>query len=616
MHIFSNLFKCFLFSLFLLFFFFACKNNQPATPLPDIYKIQGSYIQTLPYFNPDSCVLLIQQDVPPHWQGAVYENLFLNGPEDSPLELGFQHLDYYDKYFPADSARAFTQSWRGRLLTYVGEFDSAQVCLQESFEISNRIGDFLQANETKSNMGNIYLRKGNYPLAIRSFLEAHETVNKLDSTHNALKSIVTFNVANTYYSSNNQKEALAWAKRGMHWAEEANDPVMQVENYQMLSTIYRAMNLPDSSLIMAEKAFEIHEKYQTTNSRFDLFKFLSIAYWAKEECQTALEYLTKALQSIQVDAKNQSSVDINFMNIYICLGELDSAKIYNDRLFESPNVKNKKHAQEYLGEIYAGQGKYQLAYGAMVKSKEMDKEFYNVEEMQQTGAAKAELELQLERSIAKEQSQKHKIEQQRTLTGLLLALVGLGFASVLIYGQRTKRKFLEQEKELVESREIIHLQELADRATKLKNTQINLANTKEALKESNELLAIKTQFIEGLQMQMSEIEDAASKSNGNGDYPTKTLRGLRILTKEDWVQFRRKFDEVFPAFLEKLNQAHPELTPAETRLFLLLKSGFDTSEIADALGISQQSVWRSRIRLAKKLGLESTTLLDGFVLEF
>ena len=157
-------------SFFHFFFSFACINQHPNELLPDRYQQQGAFIQSLPYYNPDSCVMLIKRDVPPQWQGAAYENLFLDGPEDSPLELGFQHLDYYEKHFPADSATAFAQSWRGRLLVYLNEIDSAMVCLQESYDISNRIGDYLQANEIKSNKGGIYLRMNNFPKAIRAFL--------------------------------------------------------------------------------------------------------------------------------------------------------------------------------------------------------------------------------------------------------------------------------------------------------------------------------------------------------------------------------------------------------------------------------------------------------------
>jgi DNA-binding CsgD family transcriptional regulator len=94
---------------------------DPAKTLPEQYRAAGAFVKGLPYYNPDSCVLLIRRDVPPEWQGATYENLFLGGPEDSPLELGFKHLDLYEKNFPADSAHAFTQLWRGRLYIHLNK---------------------------------------------------------------------------------------------------------------------------------------------------------------------------------------------------------------------------------------------------------------------------------------------------------------------------------------------------------------------------------------------------------------------------------------------------------------------------------------------------------------
>jgi hypothetical protein len=49
---------------------------------------------------------------------------------------------------------------------------------------------------------------------------------------------------------------------------------------------------------------------------------------------------------------------------------------------------------------------------------------------------------------------------------------------------------------------------------------------------------------------------------------------------------------------------------------MLIKLNFDTLEVSEALGISKESVWRSRHRLSQKLGLEETKDLDGFVVGF
>lgn len=68
--------------------------------------------------------------------------------------------------------------------------------------------------------------------------------------------------------------------------------------------------------------------------------------------------------------------------------------------------------------------------------------------------------------------------------------------------------------------------------------------------------------------------------------------------------------------LTKSQTELPKLTAAETRLFLLIKLGSETSEIAENLSIVHDSVWRSRHRLAEKLDLPDTNTLDSFISSF
>ena len=441
-------------------------------------------------------------------------------------------------------------------------------------------------------------------------------MSKLDSTYYKLKHTALVNLANAYYSSTNVSEALVWARRSMLMATEHNNPTLQITSCQILSAIYRAIELPDSAVIVSKKALELHEKYQTKNSKYGIFKSLSTAYSAKGECQSALTYLNQAISYAHIDPSKEVSIMINLADNYLCLEQLDSAKYYYERLLEAPGYHDQHQAFLFLSKVYAKKGNYKLAYDAIVEGRGLERNRYTTEQMQKVGAAKAELELQLEESLAKEQAQRHEIEQQNTLRALLLAIIVLGILSMLIYRQRTRRRILVQEKELVESREVFHLQELEDKALRLKNTKAELTNTKKALEESAELLAVKNQFVEELKMQIAAVEHAVPETNGNGFHQTISLHDLRILTKNDWQQFRQKFEQIFPAYFGKLKQRYPKLSPADTRLFLLIKSGFNTAEIADTLGIAQVSVWKSRVRLAKKLDLKSTTLLDEFIHEF
>jgi len=118
------------------------------------------------------------------------------------------------------------------------------------------------------------------------------------------------------------------------------------------------------------------------------------------------------------------------------------------------------------------------------------------------------------------------------------------------------------------------------------------------------LLAFKNQLIEELELRLTGLTAGSE------------LRRMKILTESDWIRFRARFDAQMPGFLHKLMIRFPSLTAAEIRLFLLLKLNFDTLEISEALGISKESVWRSRNRLRKKLAIPDLEDLSAFVRTF
>lgn len=91
------------------------------------------------------------------------------------------------------------------------------------------------------------------------------------------------------------------------------------------------------------------------------------------------------------------------------------------------------------------------------------------------------------------------------------------------------------------------------------------------------------------------------------------FQNLKILTTDDWRTFRKLFEQRYPEFFDNLIAAFPKLSAAEIRLLTLFKIGFDANEMANILGISSSSVYKSRYRLRKKLGLVEEDDLEMFV---
>ncbi|WP_303318460.1 hypothetical protein Q4Q34_03895 [Flavivirga abyssicola] len=80
----------------------------------------------------------------------------------------------------------------------------------------------------------------------------------------------------------------------------------------------------------------------------------------------------------------------------------------------------------------------------------------------------------------------------------------------------------------------------------------------------------------------------------------EALIDTKILTQEDWKNFRKQFVKLYPFFFTSLKAKDVLLTKSEERLLALEYLNLSTHEIAGRLGVSDRSVIVSRYRLRKK----------------
>ncbi len=74
-----------------------------------------------------------------------------------------------------------------------------------------------------------------------------------------------------------------------------------------------------------------------------------------------------------------------------------------------------------------------------------------------------------------------------------------------------------------------------------------------------------------------------------------------LLTEHSWAEFKKTFDSVHYGFLTSLKMRYSDLTEGEKRLSVLIKLKISTKDMARMLGISPNSIIKSRYRLKKKI---------------
>ncbi len=92
-----------------------------------------------------------------------------------------------------------------------------------------------------------------------------------------------------------------------------------------------------------------------------------------------------------------------------------------------------------------------------------------------------------------------------------------------------------------------------------------------------------------------------------------TLLTPLILEKEHEAEFKRSFATAYPHFLPELRRDYPDLTPSLELICMLIFLHRSTDEIALAIGISRDSVHKSRYRIRRTLGLGREDDLDSFI---
>jgi DNA-binding CsgD family transcriptional regulator len=141
---------------------------------------------------------------------------------------------------------------------------------------------------------------------------------------------------------------------------------------------------------------------------------------------------------------------------------------------------------------------------------------------------------------------------------------------------------------------------------KREKAEQEMVSAQEQLQMFTSNLIEKTTLVEKLQMQAVSRQASLEQQALISEISQHT-----ILTEEDWVKFKLLFEKIYPAFLVDLKEKVPDITIAELRMAALTRLRLTTNQIASILGISPNSVYKTKQRLRQRLRLEGDTLIEG-----
>ena len=179
--------------------------------------------------------------------------------------------------------------------------------------------------------------------------------------------------------------------------------------------------------------------------------------------------------------------------------------------------------------------------------------------------------------------------------GLMAAIVAVSIIIFLIINRgRLKNKFALERAE----------------SEKLRMEQ-EIQSAKEQINDFTSHIIEKTNLIERLEEQLK-----ANILNSDQQMLIEELSNKTILTEEDWVKFKSLFNKVYPTFFQNLKKSAVDITVAELRMAALTRLELSSKQMAAMLGISVDSVHKTRQRLRQRLQLSSDMSLDEYIANF
>ncbi|MGZ6554979.1 MAG: tetratricopeptide repeat protein, partial [Bacteroidia bacterium] len=332
----------------------------------------------------------------------------------------------------------------------------------------------------------------------------------------------------------------------------------------------------------------------------------------------ALDYRKMALEIAKEinDQHNTGACLVNIGDSYHQMGKIKESIIFlNEAIDLSKKTGSKKITSDAyfsLFEVYKKENDFKEALKYHELYTNLNDTLFNEENAQQINDLSAKYENEKKEKEIAVLKAKAEIEQtvieaknkrkQLIYGSIILIIITISF--FLVNRQRLRSK---TDKIIFEKQEALLHAEKQKTEDELLHAKILLDNYTENLIEKNktvEELQLEIEKLKGLKA----VELYKEKIDNLDD-----LNNATILTNEDWDKFKELFEQVYKGFFIRLKDKLPDLTNAEIRLMSLVKLKLDNKQMSGILGVSPDTITRTKYRLRKKINLNENQDIDRLV---
>lgn len=371
-----------------------------------------------------------------------------------------------------------------------------------------------------------------------------------------------------------------------------------------IALAYHRMGQYDSAFVYYTKAMEAYKKSKTLCWDGIISGNMAQIYFAKGNYTTALpmfemdykiskenKFYDNAANSLQWAAKTNLALGKKAVSL---LQVRESFAL----LQKWPSANYLQNAYNTASQIFKSLGNDDSAYYYAGKYNKLHDSLERT--IYQSSISISKLRLNEEANsynIRRLQQEKQEQIQQRNIiisVILFLAVIIL----LLINRQRLKVKYQQD----------LALQEKLRMQEENLRIQQEIESARAQLKMFTENIIEKTNLVERLEQQLNKKTISAVEQQLISELSQQT-----ILTEDDWDKFKSLFEKIFPLFFQRLKITAPDITVAEQRMAALTRLQLTTRQTASMLGISVDSVHKTRQRLRKRFNLGADANVEEYI---
>ena len=457
--------------------------------------------------------------------------------------------------------------------------------------------------------GRVYSDLGDAPQALEYFHKALDCENINAHT----EAVAYSQMANLYSNQRVFDLAIHTYKKAVNLYQQVGDSLSYLYNLRSIGEIYSVQNKKDSALILYNQVLKLAENIGDKKSSVsiklsigDLHLYHNNYKQASELLGTLKQYLPK---------EDSTTIANTYAHLYYRLNNTDSTIFYCNSLIKSKSLNAKLNGYNILVNLHMHNNRIDEAYDAMIMSSKLSDSIQKLQTPQEIRQLSSVYNYQIrERENNKLKQEAHKNEIKIiSLIGLII-IVFIIALSIILFIRKRKRiiklklhnveLLLKQrnefsEKNIAENNEKIAQLELQISSINSENQYLiqELGNQKKLLELSNEKAIIYQNQKDNAMSSFNNEPLIIELHNRLKNYP----EGKNIISEKEWEIITEKTAQLFPSFMNTLNELPFKFSTYEFRISILIKTKFTPKEIARLTNHTDASVSMTRARLHKKL---------------